>query len=396
MLYEVGARGILERQADLLKTQSQLSSGRRILAPSDDPIAASHALAIAQSRDLTAQHAANVTAARNALSIAESAVGDLQEALASTRELILSAGNASLGDADRRSIAADLRARLATILEIANRRDSNNRALFGGFAEDTIPFIDSGSTVSYTGDQGTRSLAVSPTRAVAVGVSGAALFQGIPVGNGTFATASDPANAGAGSISVGSVVERAALTGHDYDIVFQAVGPVTTYSIVNRTLGVTVSSGNPFTSGAAVAFDGLQVRLSGTPADGDRFTVEPAGRQDVFTALRQAIDLLETPTATAAARGALMTGLERGLADVDQASERALAVRTQFGATLRELDAVDGAQTGLAVEYDRQLSQLQDLDYAKAVSDFTREQQALEAAQKVFKATTQLSLFSLL
>ncbi|MBK6980934.1 MAG: hypothetical protein IPH30_05090 [Betaproteobacteria bacterium] len=71
-------------------------------------------------------------------------------------------------------------------------------------------------------------------------------------------------------------------------------------------------------------------------------------------------------------------------------------MRTRFGAGLRELETMAAAHEGLAVEYDRQLSRLQDLDYAQAISDFTREQQALEAAQKSFKATTQLSLFALL
>ena len=396
MLYDAGTRSMMERQSELLRTQTQLSTGRRMLAPSDDPVAASQALAVSQARDVTSQYQANVSAATDALATAEGAVADLQGAYDGSREIILQAGNASLNDADRRSLAADLRERFAHVLQVANRQDGVGRALFAGYLEESVPFVDDGTTVAYAGDQGVRALAISASRELPVGVSGTTLFQGIPVGNGTFETGAAAANAGDASIGTGSVVDPAQLTGRDYQVVFTVLGATTTYAIVDTTLGVTLSSGNPYTSGASILVDGQQVRVAGVPADGDAFTIAPATRQDVFRTIRDLVGVLETPTTSAPARGNLATGLERALASLDQASERALGVRTRFGAGLRELETMAAAHEGLAVEYDRQLSRLQDLDYAQAISDFTREQQALEAAQKSFKATTQLSLFALL
>jgi flagellar hook-associated protein 3 FlgL len=396
MLFDAGKRAMTDRQADLFRTQEQLSTGRRVLSPSDDPIAAAQALGIGQAKDLTTQYAANVGSARDALAQSESAVSDLQSTYDGIRERLLEAGNASYSDAERRSIALDLRSRLAQLVEIGNRRDGNGRALFGGYAEDAVPFVDNGTRVTYAGDQGTRALRVAASREIPVGTNGAALFLGIPVGNGTFETAAGAANAGDASISAGSVVDPALVTGRDYDIVFTVIGASTTYQIIDSTLGVVISSGNPYTSGASLTVGGQQVKVSGAPANGDRFTIAPASRQDVFKTVRDAIDLLETPTTTPAARGRFATGLERALTSLDQASERALAVRTRFGASQRELDSLEATHSGLSLEYDRQVSKLQDLDYAAAVSDFAREQQALDAAQKAFKGTTQLSLFALL
>ncbi len=396
MLYQAGTQGILDRQADLFRTQMQLSSGRRILSPADDPIASSQAVSVSQAKDQNAQFTANVTAARNALTATEGAVSDLQDAIAGTRDLLLAGANGTLGDADRQSIAKDLRARLSEMLEIANRKDGNGRALFGGFMEDGVPFVDNGAAVAYTGDQGTRSLAISASRSLPVGVSGAALFEGVPTGNGTFRTAAAAGNAGSAWIDVGSVTNLPSLTGHDYQMVFSVAGGNTTYDIVDTTLGVTISSGNPYTSGAAISFDGMQAKVSGAPANGDTFTVAPAPRQDLFATVKQAITLLESPASTPAAGAQFQTGIQRALASLDQGTERALGVRTQVGAGLRELDAMDTTLSGLALGYDQQLSQLRDLDFAQAVSDFTREQQALQAAQKAFQGATQLSLFSLL
>lgn len=396
MLYESGTRSILDRQADLLKTQMRLSTGRRVLAPADDPVAAAQALAVGEARARTAQFSANAEAARASLVAAEAAVGDLQDALAGTRDLLLAAGNGALADADRRSIAADLRARLADILAIANRRDGNGRALFAGFREDAVPFVDDGAAVTYAGDQGARAIAIGASREVAVGVSGAALFEGIAVGNGAFTTATGAANAGDVAVSSGTVTDLALLTGHDYEVVFTVLGATTTYDVVDATLGVTVSSGNPYATGASIGFHGLAMRVTGTPATGDRLAVGPPARANLFAAVREAAALLEAPASAPAARGALATGLDRAVTSLDQAAERALGVRTAFGASLREIDAAQASHAALAEGQDAELSRLQDLDYASAVSDFAREQQALEAAQKAFKAATQLSLFALL
>ena len=141
-----------------------------------------------QARDVTSQYQANVAAANDALATAEGAVADLQGAYDGIREIILQAGNASLNDADRRSLAADLRERFAHVLQVANRQDGVGRALFAGYLEESVPFVDDGTTVAYAGDQGVRALAISASRELPVGVSGTTLFQGIPVGNGTFET----------------------------------------------------------------------------------------------------------------------------------------------------------------------------------------------------------------
>lgn len=397
MFHDTATRLMLDRQSGLLHTQEQLSTGRRVLRPADDPVAAAQALRVEQSQAFTAQHAANAARASEALAQAENHVARAGDLLGSIRDTLVQAGSGALADSDRRALAVELRARFAELLGAANAEDGQGRHLFAGYAEEALPFVDDGTNVTYVGDGAARGLAIGPTRTLPTTVPGSALFEGIPVGQGAFTTAVGPANAGNVSVGVGELAPPPALLdGHDYDVVFSVAGGATTYEIRDVTLGAVVSTGNPYSSGARFTVGGASIAASGTPANGDAVRVRPAATQNVFATVREAIALLEAPTATPASRGALTTGLERALANVDHAFDRALAVRAALGASMREAQDAGTASEALAVEQARELSGLVDLDYARAISDFTRQQQALEAAQKAYLGASRLALFDLL
>jgi flagellar hook-associated protein 3 FlgL len=73
-----------------------------------------------------------------------------------------------------------------------------------------------------------------------------------------------------------------------------------------------------------------------------------------------------------------------------------LNVRANIGAKLNEIDNLDTAGSDRALQYSKSLSDLQDTDYASALSDLAKQQTIMEAAQKSFVAITSLSLFKLL
>ncbi len=73
-----------------------------------------------------------------------------------------------------------------------------------------------------------------------------------------------------------------------------------------------------------------------------------------------------------------------------------LAGRADVGARLRELDSLSAGNDDRKLQYDQSLSRLVDLDYNQALSDFAKQQLALEAAQKSFLKMSGLGLFDLL
>ena len=67
-------------------------------------------------------------------------------------------------------------------------------------------------------------------------------------------------------------------------------------------------------------------------------------------------------------------------------------MRATLGSRMNELESLGYLNQDLSLQYQQTLSKLQDLDYAKAVTDLTRKQIELEAAQQSFAKVSQLSL----
>jgi len=130
--YNQAITNLQERQQELTRSQNQLTSGKRVNLASDDPTAAARAeRALASiSRNDTDKRA--LDASRNAMSIAESALGDASELLQSARETMVAAGNGSYSDGEREALAKKLIEIRKQLLSIANRPDGSGGYVFGG------------------------------------------------------------------------------------------------------------------------------------------------------------------------------------------------------------------------------------------------------------------------
>ena len=169
---------MLDQQAAVSKTQLQIASGKRILTPSDDPVAAARSLALSQSVSVTEQFQTNIEAADSKLSLEEGALTSVTSVLQRVRELTIQGTNDTNSSADRNAIAQEVRELLDELLRLGNSRDEAGEYLFAGYKTQTQPFALSGTTYTYSGDQGQRLLAVGPGRQVAMGDSGNDVFMG--------------------------------------------------------------------------------------------------------------------------------------------------------------------------------------------------------------------------
>jgi flagellar hook-associated protein 3 FlgL len=178
MIYDQGVRALQTQSAALLYTGQQIATGRKILTPADDPVASARALDVTQSRSVNQQFITNQGYAEDALKLVEGQLDGAGEIIQYARERVLAAGNPALSDADRRSIATDLRAQFDAMLAIANTRDANGDYLFAGYKSDNPPFDGSSATLTaaYGGDQGTRTMQVSSARFMPVSFGGERVF----------------------------------------------------------------------------------------------------------------------------------------------------------------------------------------------------------------------------
>jgi flagellar hook-associated protein 3 FlgL len=136
--------------------------------------------------------------------------------------------------------------------------------------------------------------------------------------------------------------------------------------------------------------------ISGAPADGDSFSIAPSSSQSIFATLANLIGALETAGGTPAGNAKLGSEIGFALTNLDQSIDNILRVRAQLGSRLNEIESLSSVNEDLNLQYQQTLSQLQDLDYAKAISDLTRKQVDLQAAQQSFVKASQLSLFNYL
>ena len=202
MIFDAGVASINRQTASLLNVQQQVASGRRILRPSDDPVAAARALEVTQASDVVAQFKRNQDVATSALGLEEVQLASVGDVLGRVRELAVQAGNTNLSSTSRKGIATELRARFDQLLGIANATDGNGQHIFSGYMGAVTPFggsvddILAGNEIVYQGDDGQRTLQVSPSRFIEVSDSGGDVFKRIRNGNGYFVTDYAAGNAG--------------------------------------------------------------------------------------------------------------------------------------------------------------------------------------------------------
>ncbi|MPZ42552.1 MAG: flagellar hook-associated protein 3 [Betaproteobacteria bacterium] len=397
ILFENGVNNMLARQHEVADTQNHISTGRRVLTPSDDPVAASQMLNISEAQALNKQYANNAQAVEARLGLQENMLSAITRLLQDARTLTVQAGDGALTPGDLRSIAEEVNGRYQELIGLANATDGSGEYLFAGFRTGTTPFAETApGVVAYLGDEGRREVAVSDSRSIAVNDPGSDILLRIKNGNGTFVTAAAAANAGTGVVSPGSVADAASLTGHNYTVTFSVTAGTTTYSVVDNTTAATVINNAAYVAGGPIAFDGLQLAIEGDPASGDSFTVRPSSNVSAFASLDVLRSALQGAGNGPVANTQLANALNTANLNLSNALDRVLAVHASVGTRLRETDAVTTANEDIDLNYEARLSQLRDLDYARAISDLTFEQMHLEAAQKSFVRIAGLSLFNLL
>ena len=402
-MFETGTNQMGSLQSQLARTQMQLSTNRRILTPSDDPVASARALEVTQSQAVNTQYGVNRQNARSSLSQVELALASTTQLIHDIKTIAVSAGNGTMLPADRQALAIDLKGRLNDLLGVANTADGVGGYLFSGYSTGSPPFSLVNGGAAYHGDQGIRKLQVASSREIAVSDSGSSVFENIPTGNGTFQTSAASGNTGAGVVSSGAITDASLIKGHDYKVEFTVTGTpaVTTYTVTDLSragevpVPPPVALNVPFESGKQIAFEGVVFDIAGAPANGDVFNVKPSEKQSIFTTLSQLIDTLALP-ANGPKQAALSNGLNMAMDNLDAALENVLSVRAGVGSSLKELDYLDGAGEDRNIQYSEALSDLQDLDMVKAYSEFQQQKMTLEASQMSFKTLSGLSLFNYL
>ena len=405
MIYAQGVGSMQRQWNDLLHTQMELSTGKRVLTPADDPIAAARAHEISQSKAVNAQFKTNLSYAKERMGLIESQMTGVTDILQYVRERIDYAGNGSLKEEDLRYIATDLRGQFDALLGLANAQDGMGDYLFSGYKANNKPFTGDLGGINYNGDHGTQTIQVSASRYLSVSMPGSDIFMSSRqltdslIGAYSGTRVDGQPNEGDAQLSATfdtTVPNFEDKLGRRYEIIYNDDGTnPPTWDIYEYRPGVadkvTIATGvTSLNDPSVIAATGVDLSVgSGTPVDGDRFEMFVSS-PNMFDNIGMFIGALERPGPSGMANGAVAEGLK----NLDGAIENILKVRAQIGSQLTEVQSLESVNSDVDLQYAQVLSSLLDTDYVEALSRFSQQMTYLQASQQSFMKISGLSLFN--
>jgi len=396
---------MLKQHETLSRTQLQVATGKKIFKPSEDPVAASRIVNLKDTLSSIEQHQSNVDAARSRITLSEGVLSSVVESIHRVRELAIQANNDSQNDSTRTFIAAEIIQIQDALLNLANTTDSNNEYLYSGALSRFKPFSrNEAGGFEYNGDESQREIQISRSRRIAVDDPGSEVFLEIKNGNGVYSTLDALENTGTGIIDPGRA--SGDYIADTYAIIFDNKFPEfanaeeggkvpLTYSVIDSK-GAVLSKGIPFQSNKAIVFNGVHTAIKGQPDDGDYFIVRPSQNQDIFTTLENLIRALQSKNPGANDNISFHNAMNRSLTDLSQTLNNVLEMRGNIGARLNALDSQETINSAYRLQIREILSNVEDLDFAEAVSRLNLELTGLEASQKAFTRVQDISLFNFL
>lgn len=401
-IFSGGINRLQELNTSLNNTQQQISTGQRVNKPSDDPVAAARILKLDQELSRVETYQRNVDLADNRLKQEENALSSSIDVIQRIRELTVQAGNGSLSANDRRSISSELEERLGQLANIANTRDASGEYIFSGFQGSVKAFEQdpSGSWV-YQGDEGQRVLEIDDGVTVPISDNGKDIFVRVPAAiTGEHSTVSTP-GASISGVKLVNEADLAAAYPNSFpdDITVEVVDVGAPNPPELRAFD---SQGNPlsvdplvYESGEPFTVAGVEATITdAVPGAGDVFTLKINEKQSVFGTIENLISGLNNIDKSSPDGQAQYDDLiANSLINLDNAQESIILKQTELGGRMNAVESTKSFLEDSSVYSNEIRSQLQDVDYAEAISTLSFQSFVLQAAQQSFAQVSQLSLF---
>lgn len=394
MMYENASSSISSASSALYNLQSQISSGKRVNVPSDDPVAAAQASIVKDRKAMNDSYLSGIgvveTQVSQSLTEVSNSIGSIQGLM----ELAVQARNGSLTPADLQSLGNSAQNYLDQMVASANAKDGQGNYLFSGTRTQTQPYaLNSSGTYDYSGDQTSIYVRTSSSGVSQTGWSGVALFQSAKQGDGVVAGSAASTNKGNAFISESRTTTPKSYDANTYTISYakDATSGKLMQTVTDASSNI-VTGPTAYTPTMTTSFGGASVQMEGVPQEGDSFTIGPAKRVNTLDAASQLVNLLKNAPGMSASD--LANGLAQASVNLSNGMDSMMSVQSLMGSELKGMDDQKTAIKNNSVQLESQRSDLEDLDYAKALSDLAQQKTALSASMQTFTSISSLSLFN--
>lgn len=271
-IYDQNIRSILNNQSDLVNTQEQLTTGKKLLKPSDDPVGAAKALRLTEELDSLTQYQRNNDLVTGSLELQETVLTNVTNSINRARTLAIQAGNGAYTSADRAAISSELKQIKLEILDLMNTKDANGNYLYSGYQSGKQAFefdpFSSGNAVSFNGDQGVNFVQLSDSAKIQSTSSGFKVFENV---QSRYKFTIDPASVVPPTVSEIANQDNFDnffkanydATNNDFRVNFLASGQA---ELVNQGTGAVLDSVD-FSSGVAFTLQGMKFEANASSGD---------------------------------------------------------------------------------------------------------------------------------
>ena len=392
-LFDQATKNIQNAQSDVSKSRERIASGKSLVRPSDDTGKLRSIEILKSQQRKVESYEKSMNYLTDRFQLEESVLSSASDILIRLKDLAIQAANDSMATSDRDIIATEVESLRDELLAIANTRDVEGNFIFSGSKSDAQPFVMNQSTdvVQYAGDNRKLFTAVSDARVLESNTDGTKVFQPINRTSTTFDLAGIK-EAGDYNFRVGdSVIEfkvatplsaPAIKTSIDNALANSSISSSATVEIVNGQANVQLV----LTGQAGVALSGAEV----TQSEGDSKPVTVTVNKtsvvgvDFFKMLSDFHKGLTSDT---------RSDIDRSISELTSAQQIIAESLGSLGSKLNTVERQQDINADLALRVDQMLSNEEDLDYAKAITQFNAEMVRLEATQASFAKVAQLSLF---
>ncbi|MDO9169696.1 MAG: flagellar hook-associated protein FlgL [Methylobacter sp.] len=427
-----------KQQTELAKVQQQLSSGRKVSTPAEDPAAAVRVLDLEGTITKTEQYQSNIATVRGRLNLEESALETSNNILFRAKELTIQGMNASLNNSDRLSIKFEVDQLIEQLAGVANTKNANGEFIFSGDLSTVPAFAKHPTTGEYVYQGGTqqRALQIGSSRQVADSDLGFNVFENItsssPAADQAVDQNGDPTKirsifntlkALSEGLSDTFTATPGAITGDRflrYGLTYPAAPPTTfdltadggapipidlSGQVITGVEDLATEINNQLAAAAAPVPATMQARSNGNRIEFFSVATGPTSSITISESTPASGTFLTDAGFSGSSNNLTKTGVDAQvfqdqlgnvLTDLDAALDSFLQTRTSVGARMNALDNQESQNEKFVLDTKTTLSETQDLDYVDAISKFQLQSIALQAGQQAFAQVNKLSLFNYL
>jgi flagellar hook-associated protein 3 FlgL len=422
--YRTNTNILNNSQQTMLQEQMKIASGKRIESPSDDPVGAARIALLENRISRTDRYESNAEFASNVLTTHEATMKTFGDIGIRLKELQVRGGDLTLNREGRKALADEASQLLNQMVSLANSKDPNGDYIYSGNQTRIQPITQSGTTYTYNGDDGQRSVNISSGMEMPVSDSGYDLFMNLANADGNFTvttgwdiTAStDPeypfrtafngvagfplvttANTGTKAITSTEIYDRDLYVDNidNYFIKFDTTGADPTYTVYDSNAQVVVTP-TTFTEGDPIQFRGVQVDfdVTGSIANNDIFHISPEPRESIFATVQDMITNFERPTSSQNDYDVITEENENLLYQIDLMINHFSDAQTVIGARQNSIELSRITNTEVILSAKETIGLIGDTDIIDSVTKLNAFSVSLQAAQQTFAQVQRLTIFN--